>query len=217
MTVLQTSETQTVRLNEDLLIGEGGSRRCYIHPLDANRCIKTIKEKSHQRSVNRETRYFKKLQKGGKSFKMISKYFGSVKTNQGMCEVYELVRDYDGEISKDLKYYLNLKDKAIYQQIIKQVEALREYLHKEDILFSDLCTHNILLKKVSPTEYKLIVIDGIGHNNQIPFHEYFHTIALKRLIKKWEKFRLELIEEFSCLQTDVKHFLDTQELEKDKK
>jgi hypothetical protein len=203
-------EEHLMHLDDTLLIGTGGSRECYIHPDDPNLCIKTIKNKKYQRSVDRETRYFKKLQKQKKSFQMISKYYGRVKTDQGEGEVFELVRDYDGKISKNLKYYLArpYTDPANYEKIVEQIEVLRVYLREERILFSDLCFHNVLAKKVDPEDFELVVIDGIGHNQQIPLHEYAHAFADKRLDKKWEKFRVELIRDFGCKEEDVKHFFD---------
>lgn len=195
-------------LDDSLFIGEGGSRKCYIHPYEKDLCIKVTKKKSDKRSVKREVGYFKRLNKRGKSFDMISKYIGKVQTDQGEGETYELVRDYDGLISKDLKYYLNLKDEELNKKIMKLVEELRQYLIKEDILFSDLCSHNILLKKISQSEYKLVVIDGIGDNNQIPLLEYIPPLGIKKSIRKWEKFRLELIEDFSCRKQDIKKFIE---------
>lgn len=195
-------------LDDSLFIGEGGSRICYIHPYEKDLCIKVTKKKSDKRSVRREVGYFKRLNKRGKSFDMISKYIGKVQTDQGEGEIYELVRDYDGHISKDLKYYLNLRDEGLNRKIMKLVEELRQYLIKEDILFSDLCSHNILLKRINQSEYKLMVIDGIGDNNQIPLLEYIYSLGIKKSIRKWEKFRLELIKDFSCREQDIKKFIE---------
>lgn len=204
---MENKESDLITLNDSLLIGEGGSRNCYVHPDDENLCIKTIKKKSDQRSVDREVGYFKRMKKREQSFKMIAKYYHSVQTSEGRGEVYELVRDYNGEISKDLKYYLDLKDKNINQKIIKLIEDLRVYLKNENIRFSDLCSHNVLLKKVDENNYEMVVIDGIGDNNQIPLLEYVSFLGIKRSMRKWEKFRLELVNEFGCKEKDINHFI----------
>lgn len=200
------SENNKIILDESLFIGEGRSRKCYIHPHEKNLCIKVPNKKASQRSVKREIGYFKRLKRRGKSFNMISKYFHKIQTNKGEGEIFELVRDYDGCISKDLRYYLNLKDENLNKQILKFVEDLRQYLINEYILFSDLDVENILLKKMSQTEYKLVVIDGIGDNNQIPFLEYVPILGIKRSIRKWEMFRSQLIKEFSYQESDIKKF-----------
>jgi len=75
-----------------------------------------------------------------------------------------------------------------------------------NILFSDLDVENILLKKVSLTKNRLVVIDGIGDNNQIPFLEYVLVLGMKRCVRKWEIFRMQLIEEFSLGEEEIKKF-----------
>lgn len=194
-----------VILKEDMLIGEGRNRKCYLHPDDENLCIKIAFEKA-KRSVNRETGYFRRLQRRGKSFEMIAKYFGKVQTNLGEGEVYELVRDYDGNISKNLRYYLNLRDEKYRVEIAELVEKLRKYLAGEYILFSDLDVENILLKKLGETEYRFVVIDGIGDNNQIPFLEYFPLLGNRRSVRKWEDFRVQFLNEFSYKKSEIKKF-----------
>jgi len=196
-----------ITLSEKLFIGKGRVRKCYVHPDDQDLCIKVATDhKRAKRSIQREIRYFKRLKKRDTSFAMISQYFHPVQTDEGIGEVYELVRDYDGVISKDLRYYLNLGDKKLTGKILNIIEELRIYLLNEYILFSDLDVENILLQKVSPTEQRLVVIDGIGDNNQIPFLEYVPALGIKRSIRKWEMFRTQLIEEFSCTADQIKKF-----------
>ena len=194
-------------LTEALFIGKGRSRKCYMHPEYKELCIKVATDhKRAKRSIRREIGYFKRLKRRGTSFAMISQYFHPVQTDEGAGEVYELVRDHDGNISKDLRYYLDLGDSDLTEKILNMIEALRAYLLKEYILFSDLDVENILLQKVSPTEERLVVIDGIGDNNQIPFLEYVPPLGIKRSIRKWEIFRRQLIEEFSCPEDRIKKF-----------
>ncbi|MFT7823753.1 MAG: YrbL family protein [Sulfurimonas sp.] len=194
-----------VILKDSMLIGEGRNRKCYLHPEDKDLCIKIAFEKA-KRSVNRETGYFGRLQKRGKSFEMIARYFGKIQTNLGEGEVYELVCDYNGNISKNLRYYLKLGDEKYRAEVAEQVEKLRKYLAGEYILFSDLDVENILLKKLSKTECRLVVIDGIGDNNQIPFLEYFPLLGNRRSIRKWEDFRVQFLNEFSYKKSEIKKF-----------
>jgi hypothetical protein len=99
-----------ITLDEKLFIGKGRVRKCYIHPENKDLCIKVATDyKRAKRSIKREIGYFKRLKRRGKSFAMIAQYFYPVQATKGVGEVYELVCDYDGCISKDLRYYLNLK------------------------------------------------------------------------------------------------------------
>jgi hypothetical protein len=195
-----------VRVDENLFIGEGRNRKCYIHPSDKNLCIK-ISSKKGLRSSNREKRYFKRLHFFGKNMSMISDYKGSIKTDIGEGELFELITDYDGNISKNLKYYLELNNDDINEQIIEQIEALRVYLVTEYILISDLGSENILLQKDSNNNLKLMAIDGIGDNNQVPFLEFIKPLGPKRSAKKWEQLRSGIMSLSTNVAENIKPFI----------
>ncbi len=202
-----TNQENLLILNNDLFIGEGMGRKCYIHPFEKNLCIK-IPSKRGQRSSQREINYLNRLHARDKSFDMIADFRGEVETNFGKGNLYELVRDYDGNISKNLEYYLSLNDKNITSKMVALIENLRVYLKKEYILFSDLDMDNILVKKESASNYKLVVIDGIGDNNQIPFLEYIKPLGVKRCIKKWNLFKEKISEKFQNVTKSIKNFND---------
>lgn len=197
-----------INLDETLFIGEGNSRQCYEHPGEKHLCIKVASDsKRVQRSIRREVGYFKRLKKRAKSFAMISRYFHPAQTNKGEGEIYELIRDHDGLISKNIRYYLDLQNEKLKKDIQEGIETLRMYLIDEYILFSDLGIDNILLQKISLTEYRLVVIDGIGDNNQVPFLEYVPMLGMRRSARKWEIFRKQLIEEYSYSENDIKTWI----------
>jgi hypothetical protein len=199
------NQENIIILNDEFFIGEGRNRKCYIHPLDKNLCIK-VSSKKGKRSAKREINYFKRLHRRGKSFEMISDYVGMINTNIGEGDLYELVRDYDGTISRNLEYYLALDNKNITAKMVELVEDLRQYLINEYILISDLDLDNILIQKESENNFKLIVIDGIGDNNQISFLEYFKPLGTKRSIKKWGIFKMRIIKEFPNLEKSIKEY-----------
>jgi len=201
------SKENKIALNDNLFIGEGMGRKCYIHPNDKNLCVK-IPTLRGQRSSQREINYFKRLHKRGKSFEMIADHKGDVATNIGKGNIYELVRDHDGQISQNLEYYLSLRDKNITSKMVKLIEELRVYLKDQYILFSDLDVDNILVKKDSVNSHKLIVIDGIGDNNQIPLLEYIKPLGVKRCVKKWDLFKIKIAKKFPNLDKSIKGFND---------
>lgn len=193
-------------IDNNLFIGEGRNRKCYIHPSDKSMCVK-ISSKKGSRSSNRERRYFKRLHLYGKNMEMISDYKGSIKTNFGNGDMFDLIRDSDNSISKNLKYYLNLHDQNIDEQIIKQIEKLRIYLIAEYILISDLGVDNILFQKDSNNNLKLRVIDGIGDNNQVPFLEFIKPLGIKRSAKKWNLLTSEIMEISPDVANNIKSFI----------
>lgn len=201
------NQENLLALNNDLFIGEGMGRKCYIYPEDKNLCIK-IPSKRGKRSTQREINYLKRLHKRGKSFEMISDYKGDVETNFGSGNLYELVRDYDGNISKNLEYYFDLKDKQITSKMLGLIEDLRVYLIKEYILFSDLDMDNILVKKYDENNFKLVIIDGVGDNNQIPLLEYIKPLGINRCKRKWDVFKAKIAEKFPDIAKSIKNFSD---------
>lgn len=195
-------------LDESLFIGEGSFSRSYIHPHNENLCIKIPRKDVTKKegSRKREVKYLKSLKKRGKSFEMLYEYHYDVLTNLGKGHVYDLVRDYDGSISKNLGYYLSLGDQKVCSEIVRHIELLRRYLVHEYILFTDLKEDNILLKQVSANKTKLIIVDGVDYNNRIPILEYLPSLGRKRQIRKWNKFRDKMIREFPCLGEKMKKF-----------
>ena len=198
-------KTETIFLNDSYFLGEGTNRKCYIHPLNPNVCIK-ISSIRGQRSAQREISYFKRLHKRGKSFEMISDYRGKVQTNLGEGNLFEMVRDFDGTVSKNLEYYFGLNNETMVKQMLYLVEQLRLYLHKEYILISDLDMDNILVKKLSDNKYQLVMIDGLGDNNQIPFLEFIKPLGLKRSARKWEVFKRKIADLFPNISKQIAPF-----------
>jgi GTP cyclohydrolase II len=123
-------------LKDEDFIAKGNERACYLHPDDNNKTIKVtyennIRKKSKQ--SEKEIKYYKELQSRGiKNWKHLPEYFGEVKTNKGDGFVLELVKDYDGEVSKSFAYYLKENGIETYQ---KELEDYREYFLENCIIF----------------------------------------------------------------------------------
>jgi hypothetical protein len=46
---------------------------------------------------------------------------------------------------------------------------------------------NILVKRLGFDEYRLVVIDGIGHNHFFPVASYSAGVARKKLVRVWNR------------------------------
>ena len=202
---------EKIELSSQNLFAQGNARECYFHPQDQNLCIKIPKSIRSTRGIKKETRYMKYLKKRDMPFDMIAKYHRPIWTNFGQGEVYELVRDIDGNVSKSIRHYLHLNDLFYNELIAYQLEKLRTYLKTNKIIFTDLNPTNILLQKLFWNDkiesYRLVIIDGIGHNNDFPFFEYFRPLAIYKTAKKWEKYRKKWIIEFPYLEGKINSFL----------
>jgi len=176
-----------LHLSDKLLIATGDNPHCYIHPDDSDKCIKVLRTDTPLKVNEREKRYYQTLLKRGISWERLARYYWAESTDQGDGLVYELVRDYDGSISKTLDYYLNLNDDRLTNEIVRQIELLQIFFLREAVLFRDLITLNILMKKKAVDEYELIVIDGIGHNDVLRLCEYSKTVARRKIKRIWNR------------------------------
>ncbi|WP_321416500.1 YrbL family protein [uncultured Desulfobacter sp.] len=118
------------------LIGTGVHRKCYIHPENADQCIKIV-YRGGQAETIREQKYYRYLSQKGISWEMLAQFHGNIETNFGTGAVFDLVRDYDGSISKTLDTYFNLTDETTGRCVII------DNIGNSD--FIPICTYNKFL------------------------------------------------------------------------
>jgi hypothetical protein len=98
-----------VLLDESLVLGKGRNKVVYIHPDNPERCIKINNEGTafdHLYEMRyRKTRELLHLPPSS----LLTKYYGTVKTNYGDGFVFERVCDYDGITSKTIGELINLE------------------------------------------------------------------------------------------------------------
>lgn len=183
-------------LNDENFVGKGNERACYIHPDDPNKAVKVSYEQELGRSKQSDTEinYYKKLLKRKKlSWKHLPKYYGEVETNKGKGFVVELIRDYNGEISKSFKYYI---EKFGLEKYEKEIEIYRKYLLDNYIIFNyGMMQGNILLRKNSQTDFDLILIDGLGDVAHFTLLNDIPYFARRRITRRWNKFTNKYLKE----------------------
>jgi len=185
-----------INIEPTAFIGEGSHRACYEHPENLDLCIK-IGEIDSIESL-RERQCYKILEKRKISWNALSLFHGLVETNMGTGAVCELVRDYDGNISKSFEYYLEkyplLTDvtseekEAFYVEISRAIEQLKIDLLDNTILIRSLLPENVLFKKTSENTGRLVVIDNIGNTEFFPICNYSKYFSRRKINRKWEKF-----------------------------
>lgn len=177
-------------LNEEDFLAKGNERACYLHPEDKNKAIKVTLENS-KRKKNKQTKmeiaYYKQLEKRGlKNWKHLPQYFGEIKTNKGLGFIVEVIRDYDGQVSKNFAYYLKQDGVQTYQ---KELEQYREYFVDNCIIFNyGMMPKNMLLRKNSPTDFDLVLIDGLGDVSHFTLPNKIPYFARRRINRRWMKF-----------------------------
>ena len=68
-----------------------------------------------------------------------------------------------------------------------EIEALKQDLFDQWIVVHDLNPSNILVQRQAYDRYRLVVIDGVGHNHFIPLASYSPGFARKKLTRVWNR------------------------------
>ena len=177
-------------------IGEGSHRACYGHPENKNLCIKigAIDSKESQR----ERKCYSLLQKRNISWEYLSRFYGFVDTNLGRGEVFDLVRDHDGNISKSLEYYLDSKEKSesFCIELANAIGLLKENTYQQAILVRSILPENLLYKKTSNENGRLVIIDNIGNTDLIPICDYSKFFARRKIMRKWARFESAMLRKY---------------------
>lgn len=167
-------------------IGTGSERRCYVHPVDPRRAIKIPLGKA-DRQTRREIKFYQKLKKR-KSIKglHVPRFYGYADSNLGRGMVVELIRDYDGQVSRPLKWYLA---QGFAIEIFEPcLIELKQWFVDNLIFFDqDLTIDSLLVQKTSFNSAKLIAIDGL---DDAPARGWLEFASLKRrkIERRWERF-----------------------------
>ena len=185
-------------LKDEDFVGKGNERACYIHPEDKNKAIKITYENNNRKESKQtklEVNYYKELEKRRMTnFKHLPKYFGEVKTDNGAGFVVELIRDFDGEVSKTFEYYLK-KDGVLKYK--KELEEYKQYFLDNCIIFNyGMMPKNILLRKNSETDFDLVLIDGLGDVTYFTFLNKIKYLAIRRINRRWDKFVKKYLEKY---------------------
>ena len=176
-------------LDSSQLIGRGLRRECYVHPADENKCVKVVVAGDHKETA-REQSYYHLLAKRRISWKMLARFYGNTETNRGPGAVFELIRDYNGEISKTLDDYLSTTSDfgGDYQSLSGALASLKQYLLQFKIVTMSIKPSNIVFKMVRASEGRLVVIDNIGNSDFIPICNYVDFMAVRKIHRKWRRF-----------------------------
>ena len=171
---------------------KGGERACYQHPYDENKVIK-IRLGELNKQTRRELAIYKSFaQRNMTNFQHVPRYYGKVETNLGQGMVFDLIRDFDGSISEPL-YHFFLSGSPI-SEFLPQLEVLKKHLLDNLIVISaDIVgRRNILLQKLSPTDAKLVIVDGIGNHTAINWLDNFRYFGRKKISRRWDRLYISL-------------------------
>lgn len=187
------SKGEEITLNENHYLASGVRRDCYCHPFEDDLCIKIPKNKDGIKDCAREIYYMRQIEKRlNLQEYYYSQFVCTVETNKGLGYVYKLIRDTPSlQVSQTLeKVYIDaiLANKSELKAALDQkISALKETLQKDKMLVSDLSPRNIAVQYLSEDTFKLVLIDGMGRSNFLPFLDRLGWVSNKKVNAYFEK------------------------------
>lgn len=183
-----------LKLDSTLYFSKGYCRSCYFHPSDDNLCVKIAdfstpkRNKGILKAIQRENDYYKSLQKKLTNWEHLSQYYGDVETNLGQGSLYQMIRDDNGNVAKNLDTYFNENSfmNEYEETLIKEFRNLYIYLQQNQIMTTAIFPRNIVAKR-NGDAIKLIIIDDIGNTEFLKISELSKFFATKKLNRKWTK------------------------------
>ena len=168
-------------------IGKGKERSCYVHPEDPRKAVKICHGDVRQQS-EREIRFYHKLSKRVAAREdHVPGFYGLVDTNLGKGIVVDLIRNYDGEISRPMNWYL--AQGLPIERFDACLQELRYSFLQNLIIFNhDMTIGNLLVQKSSLTEARLVAIDGLGDVVALDWLNRIPSFARRKIERRWERF-----------------------------
>lgn len=168
-------------------IGKGRERTCYVHPDDPSKLIKVQTGEISVQS-NREIDFYQRLARRKEiEYTHLPRFYGLQQTNLGNGIVVDLVSDFDGNISRSLRWYLDQGDPISKFEL--QLAQLKSYLLDNLVIFNhDMVTRNILFQRLDEGSDRLVLIDGIGDVVSIQWLNRFPWHVRSKIKRRWQRF-----------------------------
>lgn len=189
-----------VKILDELHIGTGRDRICYLSPEDPNICIKISKASNKQ--SRREVSYYKFLMSRNIDMSHIAKYYGPAVTDRGKGECFEVIRNYDNKVSLTLRECIKSKELE-KEEILTLLESLKLYLIDNMIVTRDLSPANIMVQKSAGDQIELKIIDGLGNPNINPLTVRVKSLASKAVIKSFGSLLKKTLREIQQASSDL--------------
>jgi hypothetical protein len=172
-------------------VGKGRERTCYVHPDDLTKIVKISGNESNVQS-RREIAFYRTLEKKKDfNYAQLPRFYGLCSTNLGEGFIVDLVQDYDGEISKSLRWHLD--QGSLLSEYETLLQNLKKYLLEQLVIINhDMVPGNLLLQQLTGNSSRLVLIDGIGDVVSIQWLNYFPSHVRSKIERRWARFENRL-------------------------
>lgn len=189
---------EIIEIDTHAMIGKGLHRECFVHPHDPALCIKVVVSGTIDEN-RREAAYYAHLARRGVSWEMLPRFHGLLQTNLGEGAVFDLVRDYNGQVSHTLAHYLASKQLTADHATVLSTALvnLKSYLLQNRVITMTLKPKNILFQQHAQDEGRLVIVDNIGNSDFIPLANHSKWLAQRKIQRKWRRFEVSLCSAYS--------------------
>lgn len=193
-------EEVPLEIDDSQIITAGTRRRVYCHPDSPDKVIKVFWEDQlpAKRRSTRWDRWFKSLlrfddnendyrqyirarRRFDHAINGVYRIYGYVNTTLGRGLVAEHVRNADGTTSETLADYVRTHGR---KDVLPALEKLFDDLAAYHVVAKDPHVENILVRVREGGRLELVVIDGLGDNNVIPFASISKKLNERKLMRK---------------------------------
>lgn len=180
----------SLTLTEQDFISRGSHKKCYHYPGQPQCCIKVPYNAGGVTDITREIFYLTHvLKERGPQSGILPRYFGKVRTNIGQGYAFELVRDYDGNISQSIQTLLT---KPIsHEQLLSLRNALlimRERMLQYRVISMSIYPENILYQRTGEHDFRLMLINDMGSGASVPLEYIVAAMARAKIKRYWNRF-----------------------------
>jgi hypothetical protein len=197
-------------LPDELLLSRGGRRLVFVHPDDPSRCLKVSAPQRSPAEIRRRKSWYKRLRPIHSyddnhlelvEYRRLSRsisdpsvhlpaMYGMVETNRGPALVQDLIRNADGGVAPDLRNFApSIRNNAeLRARLRSAADRFTRWFSSHHVVVHDLHLKNVLVRNEG-SEFRLILIDGLGAYSLVPFEELLpYPVAVFRLRGKIRRF-----------------------------
>lgn len=199
-------QIETLNLGQQTPFAVGGTRLCFVHPDDSNKCVKVLRPDRTPQARRKLTTGIKKLRpvkhwddqlKELTAYRQllarekptlwhhIPEFFGSVETDIGIGIVTRIFRNFDGKFPRNLEQEV---PDGIDGVLRAGIDQFKKWLRHELVVTRDLLPHNIIVVRDSSELCRLMIVDGLGNSEWIPVSTWFRSFARRKIERKIAKF-----------------------------
>jgi hypothetical protein len=138
--------------------------------------------------TQRDLKFYRKLKKRGvRGIPHIPDFHGLCETNLGRGIVVDLIRNYDGEISRPLNWYL--EQGVPIEEFKEFLDEMKQSFLQNLIIFNhDMNIGNLLFQKSSTSTAQLVAIDGLGDVVALDWFDYLPFLVRRKINRRWKRF-----------------------------